>query len=169
MLEDMRINCPNCGTANRIRVSNQNRGIPVCGRCKADLRPTLDAVGQYDEREKLRLKTEILALVQNKRRAIMPDLHGIPGFIGGGVEWQWEGKNIVLWDDLTPEAVLALNELLGEGKLLMRNTYASLYKKAGPHNCPVALKYPMALSMAYQNYVRWLPVELRVPKRGWFS
>jgi len=104
-----------------------------------------------------RLEESIYQMIATKKRAIFPDLMAIPGFRGGGITYEVPESNIVLWRDLTPDAVHALNELLEEKRIALANTYYSSYKRAGH-----TLELPLAITLARSSEIRWFPVEFRL-------
>jgi len=100
------------------------------------------------------LKAQIFQYVRERDRATFAEFsRDIPG-VKGEFEMRLNGlENIVLWAQMSSDAVDALNDLLKEERLFMIPTGTLTYLIDGG-----SLTYPVAKSARNYKKPRWLPV-----------
>ena len=100
------------------------------------------------------MKAQILQYVKDRDRSSFAEFHReITGF-KGELEMRINGfENIVLWAQMSSDAIDALNDLLNEQSLFMVPTPALTYLLDGG-----SLTYPVAKSARNYKSPRWLPV-----------
>lgn len=100
------------------------------------------------------MKTQILQYVHNRDRATFAELsRDIPGF-KGDLKMTLDGfETIILWVQLSADAIDALNDLLEEKSLFMIPTVPLTYLADGER-----LTYPVVKSPRRYREPRWLPV-----------
>lgn len=100
------------------------------------------------------MKTEILQYVQKRDGATFAEFsREIAGFNGDFDMRLNEFKSIVLWTQMSSDAVHALNDLLHEQSLFMIPTPYLTYLADG-----ACLNYPIAKSVRHFKKLRWAPV-----------
>ena len=64
------------------------------------------------------LKEQIFSYISDQRTVTFAQLRWLPGFRGD--ETAYVAPNIVIWADMSDEAIIAVNELLAEGLVVMQ-------------------------------------------------
>ena len=104
------------------------------------------------------LKDRILEVVQSEGDATFARLDQLDGFSGGQRVIGDNSKNIVVWDHMTDDAVLAVLELQAEGKIQSRTAglFHYIYDGGGLPSLPVVKKVP---AKGYKE-PHWQPIVL---------
>lgn len=93
------------------------------------------------------------------------ELSRIEGFSGGGLTWSIRNEkisNVVIWVDMTREAVDAIETIIAEGKYEMVPTTPLTYLIDGS-----MLKLPLAKSVRHYKKEHWVPtIFKKKPRRG---
>lgn len=98
------------------------------------------------------MKTKILNLLKEKGSGrSFVELSEIDGFTGNN-NFEIEDKNIILWQNISPEAINAINELIEEKKMEMVSTSPFVYHADGK-----ILTLPIAKQSRRYKKLRWLP------------
>lgn len=100
------------------------------------------------------LKDAIVALVKSEGTPTLAAVARLPG-ASGHKALTMTGKNVVLWDGLSWDAISAVTELQIEGRVRIVPTHLLVYFAEGE-----ALRLPLATSNRAFKSPRWLPVVL---------
>ena len=98
------------------------------------------------------MKTKILNLLKEKGSGrSFVELSKIDGFTGNN-NFEIEDKKIILWQNISSEAINAITELIEEKKIEMVSTSTLVYHADGK-----ILTFPIAKQFRRYQKLRWFP------------
>lgn len=111
----------------------------------------------------MKLKDQILKEIKEYGTLTFAELSHIKGFNGHQVVYlkHQKAKNIILWSNVSKEAVGAIRQLLAEKKIMMLPSDSFVYAFDGN----ILSNTPIAKRIGHYKKPHWLPVIFDIPER----